>query len=115
MAATYFFLLLHISLVSATIVETPKHGTFLLDTGEGTYGQMFRQFGGYRMSADQANSVDDRIKNLKGIFISHLHADHHLGIVTLIDRWNQVTITCAHDDLCISTTGICSNFSFIYK
>ncbi|KAG0069504.1 Zinc phosphodiesterase ELAC protein 2 [Linnemannia elongata] len=75
--------------VSATIVETPKHGTFLLDTGEGTYGQMFRQFGGYRMSADQANSVDDRIKNLKGIFISHLHADHHLGIVTLIDRWNQ--------------------------
>ncbi|KAK3815639.1 MAG: beta-lactamase-like protein [Linnemannia elongata] len=75
--------------VSATIVETPKHGTFLLDTGEGTYGQMFRQFGGYRMTADQTNSVDDRIKNLKGIFISHLHADHHLGIVTLIDRWNQ--------------------------
>ncbi|KAG0283284.1 hypothetical protein BGZ96_012348 [Linnemannia gamsii] len=75
--------------VSATLVETPKHGTFLLDTGEGTYGQMFRQFGGYRLSADQANSVDDRIKDLKGIFISHLHADHHLGIVTLIDRWNQ--------------------------
>jgi ribonuclease Z len=78
-------------LVSATLVETPRHGSFLLDTGEGTYGQMFRQFGGYRLSADQANSVDDRIKGLKGIFISHLHADHHLGIVTLIDRWNQVT------------------------
>ncbi|KAK3842743.1 MAG: beta-lactamase-like protein [Linnemannia gamsii] len=75
--------------VSATLVESPKHGSFLLDTGEGTYGQMFRQFGGFRLSADQANSVDDRIKNLKGIFISHLHADHHLGIVTLIDRWNK--------------------------
>ncbi|KAF9921554.1 hypothetical protein FBU30_008389 [Linnemannia zychae] len=76
--------------VSATLVESPKHGTFLLDTGEGTYGQMFRQFGGFRWSADQASSVDDRIKNLKGIFISHLHADHHLGIVTLIDRWNKM-------------------------
>ncbi|KAF9101300.1 hypothetical protein BGX29_005816 [Mortierella sp. GBA35] len=75
--------------VSATLVEAPQHGNFLLDTGEGTYGQMFRQFGGFRMSADQPNSVDDRIKNLKGIFISHLHADHHLGIVTLIDRWNK--------------------------
>jgi ribonuclease Z len=76
--------------VSATLLETVNNGTFLLDTGEGTYGQMFRQFGGYRRSADQLNSVDERIKNLKGIFISHLHADHHLGIVTIIDRWNKV-------------------------
>ncbi|KAF9909274.1 Zinc phosphodiesterase ELAC protein 2 [Linnemannia zychae] len=76
--------------VSATLVETQKHGSFLLDTGEGTYGQMFRQFGGFRLSADQASSVDERIKNLKVIFISHLHADHHLGIVTLIDRWSKL-------------------------
>lgn len=100
-------------LVSATLVETPKHGTFLLDTGEGTYGQMFRQFGGYKLSADQTNSVDDRIKGLKGIFISHLHADHHLGIVTLIDRWNQVTkkknVQDENTHLC-STTFVISNF-----
>ncbi|KAG0356174.1 hypothetical protein BG005_004902 [Podila minutissima] len=76
--------------VSATLLEIPRDGTFLLDAGEGTYGQMFRQFGGYRRTPDQKNSVDTRIENLKGIFISHLHADHHLGIVTVIDRWNKL-------------------------
>ncbi|KAF9184264.1 hypothetical protein BGZ51_003462 [Haplosporangium sp. Z 767] len=76
--------------VSATLLDIPKDGTFLLDVGEGTYGQMFRQFGGFKRSEDQASSVDDRIKNLKGVFISHLHADHHLGIVTVIDRWNKL-------------------------
>ncbi|KAG0093309.1 hypothetical protein BGZ92_006417 [Podila epicladia] len=76
--------------VSATLLEIPRDGTFLLDAGEGTYGQMFRQFGGYRRTPDQTNSVDTRIENLKGVFISHLHADHHLGIVTVIDRWNKL-------------------------
>ncbi|KAG0198567.1 Zinc phosphodiesterase ELAC protein 2 [Mortierella sp. GBA30] len=76
--------------VSANLLDAHQDGTFLLDTGEGTYGQMFRQFGGYKRSANQTTSVDDKIKNLKGIFISHLHADHHLGIVTIIDRWNKL-------------------------
>ncbi|KAF9396722.1 Zinc phosphodiesterase ELAC protein 2 [Podila verticillata] len=76
--------------VSATLLEIPRDGTFLLDAGEGTYGQMFRQFGGYRRTPDQKNSVDTRIENMKGIFISHLHADHHLGIVSVIDRWNKL-------------------------
>lgn len=79
-------------IVSATLLEIPRDGTFLLDAGEGTYGQMFRQFGGYRRTPDQKNSVDTRIENLKGIFISHLHADHHLGIVSVIDRWNKVNL-----------------------
>ncbi|CAO3563150.1 unnamed protein product [Mortierella alpina] len=76
--------------VSATLLNTPHDGTFLLDAGEGTYGQMFRRFGGYKLSSGQICSVDDQIKNLRGIFISHLHADHHLGIVTIIDRWNAL-------------------------
>ncbi|KAK3824590.1 MAG: beta-lactamase-like protein [Benniella sp.] len=76
--------------VSATLLDMNNDGTFFLDIGEGTYGQMFRQFGGYERSADQKDSVDDRLKRLKGIFISHLHADHHLGTVTIIDRWNKL-------------------------
>ncbi|KAI8599324.1 beta-lactamase-like protein [Dissophora ornata] len=76
--------------VSATLLDIPGDSTFLLDVGEGTYGQMFRQFGGHKRSADQTNYVEDRIERLKGIFISHLHADHHLGIVTVIDRWNKL-------------------------
>ncbi|KAF9974037.1 Zinc phosphodiesterase ELAC protein 2 [Actinomortierella ambigua] len=64
--------------------------TFLMDVGEGTYGQMYRHFGGFRRTAEQVVSVDDRIKQLGGIFVSHLHADHHLGIVTVLDRWNKL-------------------------
>lgn len=71
-------------------MDSINHGTFLLDTGEGTYGQMFRQFGGSRQSSNRLSPVDEHIRNLKCIFISHLHADHHLGIVTIIDRWNKV-------------------------
>lgn len=81
-----------IPLVSATLLDMNNDGTFFLDIGEGTYGQMFRQFGGYERSADQKDSVDARIRRLKGIFISHLHADHHLGTVTVIDRWNKVLL-----------------------
>ncbi|KAG0367805.1 hypothetical protein BGZ54_003219 [Gamsiella multidivaricata] len=76
--------------VSATLLDMPNGGTFFLDCGEGTFGQMFRQFGGYKRSAEQRNYVEDRIKRLKGIFISHLHADHHLGVVTVIDSWNKL-------------------------
>ncbi|KAF9206105.1 Zinc phosphodiesterase ELAC protein 2 [Haplosporangium sp. Z 27] len=79
--------------VSSTLIDIPNGGTFMLDAGEGTYGQMFRQFGRNGKSADQIDGVDDRIKRLKGIFISHLHADHHLGIVTVIDRWNKLRTT----------------------
>ncbi|KAG0290120.1 hypothetical protein BGZ98_003586, partial [Dissophora globulifera] len=76
--------------VSATLLDMPGDGTFFLDVGEGSFGQMFRQFGGYKRSADQVNSVEDRIKRLKGIFISHLHADHHLGTIGILDRWNKL-------------------------
>ncbi|KFH66572.1 hypothetical protein MVEG_07097 [Podila verticillata NRRL 6337] len=78
--------------VSATLLDIPGRGSILLDVGEGNYGQMFRHFGGTRRSPEQKDSVDDRLRQLRGIFISHLHADHHLGIVTIIDRWTQLCI-----------------------
>ncbi|KAG0093768.1 Zinc phosphodiesterase ELAC protein 2 [Podila epicladia] len=67
-----------------------KPSKYRNDVGEGNYGQMFRHFGGRRRSAEQKDSVDDRLRQLKGIFISHLHADHHLGIVTVIDQWTKL-------------------------
>ncbi|KAG0050666.1 Zinc phosphodiesterase ELAC protein 2 [Gryganskiella cystojenkinii] len=72
--------------LSATLVSVPGYGGILLDVGEGTYAQMFRHFG--------KDGVLDRIKSLKAIFISHLHADHHLGIVSVIDQWSKL-----HDEL----------------
>lgn len=46
-------------------------GGMLVDCGEGSYGQLKRRFG---------CRAEDVVKNLKCIWISHIHADHHAGI-----------------------------------
>ena len=64
----------------------------LLDCGEGSYGQIVNHYG---------EDTADVIRQLKMIFISHLHADHHLvrkssislfsqlakGVTTGVDSW----------------------------
>jgi ribonuclease Z len=56
-----------------------------MDCGEGTYGQLLRQFG-----PDAANDV---IKRLDAVWISHKHADHHGGLLRLLEVHRQVTTT----------------------
>jgi ribonuclease Z len=46
-----------------------------MDCGEGTVGQMYRILG---------DKTEDTIMNIKLIWISHLHADHHLGLAKLL-------------------------------
>ncbi|KAI8142237.1 beta-lactamase-like protein [Fennellomyces sp. T-0311] len=69
--------------VSATLVKTPEHGSMMLDAGEGTLGQMMRRFG---------EKLDDELRQLQCIFVSHLHADHHLGVIQLLTKWAKVYI-----------------------
>ncbi|KAI6246089.1 Ribonuclease Z [Erysiphe necator] len=66
--------------VSATIVLVPGFGNYLFDCGENTLGQLRRVFGA---------QVLDVLRNLKVIWISHLHADHHLGTVSVIKAWHE--------------------------
>ncbi|EIW66065.1 hypothetical protein TREMEDRAFT_70321 [Tremella mesenterica DSM 1558] len=61
--------------VSSTLVEIPGTGGVLLDCGEGTLGQLRRRFG----------DLSELWKDLKMIFISHLHADHHLGLQSILE------------------------------
>jgi ribonuclease Z len=71
---------IRISAVSSTLLEIPGLGGVLLDAGEGTLGQMRRRFG-------TAGMAEQIYPNLKIIFISHMHADHHLGLrLVLEDR-----------------------------
>ncbi|KAF4148804.1 Beta-lactamase superfamily domain [Phytophthora infestans] len=49
--------------------------SMLVDCGEGTYGQLWRQFG---------DDVAERIGGLRCIWISHNHADHHCGLVRVL-------------------------------
>ncbi|KAJ8124266.1 hypothetical protein O1611_g9375 [Lasiodiplodia mahajangana] len=69
--------------VSATLVRVPGYGNYLFDAGENTIGQLRRVFG------DELPSV---LRDLKVIWISHLHADHHLGTASVIRAWHEETI-----------------------
>lgn len=63
--------------VSATHLDIPGTGGILLDCGEGTLGQLRRRFG--------PDGVRKLYSDLKMIFISHMHADHHLGLHAILE------------------------------
>ncbi|EAT37691.1 AAEL010336-PA [Aedes aegypti] len=62
--------------VSAILVHTGPGSSILLDCGEGAAGQIIRLYG-----HEQAKNV---FRTIKAIYISHLHADHHLGLFGLL-------------------------------
>ncbi|KAN0065944.1 hypothetical protein ACQY0O_001078 [Thecaphora frezii] len=76
--------------VISTLVQTPHDGNLLLDAGESTYGLLKRKFGCHRegtaaaAAGGKGEDVDAVLRNLRCLFISHIHADHHLGLVTLL-------------------------------
>ena len=49
-------------------------GSVILDAGEGTLSQLSRQYG---------DSLPNLLGDIHCVFISHLHADHHLGFISL--------------------------------
>ena len=70
--------------VSATLLRVPGFGNYLFDCGENTLGQLKRVFG---------QDLPEVLRELKVIWISHLHADHHLGTASVIRAWNEETRT----------------------
>ncbi|EGR48534.1 Hypothetical protein TRIREDRAFT_61701 [Trichoderma reesei QM6a] len=70
--------------VSATLIRVPGIGNYLFDCGEGTLGQIKRLFG--------AEEAADVLRNMRCIVISHVHADHHMGTVSLIKAWYEQTL-----------------------
>lgn len=67
--------------VSSTLLHLPEGGYVLLDAGEGTVGQMARRFG---------KDLDKILRELKCVFISHIHQDHHAGMTTLLAMRSRV-------------------------
>ena len=65
--------------VSATLLRVPGCGSYLMDCGENTLGQLKRMY--------TAPELAEVFQDLKVIWISHLHADHHLGIASVIKAW----------------------------
>ncbi|XP_075702914.1 zinc phosphodiesterase ELAC protein 2 isoform X2 [Rhinoderma darwinii] len=61
--------------VSGTLVRVSPSALMLLDCGEGTFGQLHRHYG---------DGVDDVLSGLSAVFISHIHADHHTGLLRVL-------------------------------
>lgn len=67
--------------VSSTLLRVPGCGSYLLDCGENTLGQLKRIF--------TQPQLTELFHDLKLIWISHLHADHHLGTAPVIKAWYE--------------------------
>ncbi|XP_030751633.1 ribonuclease Z, mitochondrial isoform X3 [Sitophilus oryzae] len=61
---------------SGILLHTSEGCNVVLDCGEGTYGQILRFYG--------PNDSETVLSNIKAIYISHLHADHHIGLIGLL-------------------------------
>ncbi|XP_030592240.1 zinc phosphodiesterase ELAC protein 2 isoform X1 [Archocentrus centrarchus] len=70
--------------VSGTLVNISPSQSLLLDCGEGTFGQLCRHYG---------DDVDDALSKISTVFISHLHADHHTGLVQLLYQRERALTT----------------------
>ncbi|KAJ7614656.1 hypothetical protein DFH06DRAFT_129359, partial [Mycena polygramma] len=68
--------------VPATLVRIPAYGSILLDCGEGTWGHLVRQFG--------TAGACDVLRDLKCIFISQMHINHHSGLASLLAMRKQL-------------------------
>ncbi|KNC47300.1 zinc phosphodiesterase ELAC protein 2 [Thecamonas trahens ATCC 50062] len=68
--------------VSGTLIhvtdDTRPPYAFLLDCGEGSVGQLRRRYG--------PDGADEVLASLAFVFVSHIHADHHLGLVSVLAR-----------------------------
>ena len=71
--------------VTATYLHLFARGGLLLDCGEGTYGQLRRRYG------ERADAV---VAGLKGVWISHIHADHHAGLARCAELGRRHARAC---------------------
>ncbi|CAG9833007.1 unnamed protein product [Diabrotica balteata] len=61
---------------SGILLALNENQNIIMDCGEGTYGQIIRFFG-----PELSSKV---LANIDAIYVSHLHADHHIGLIGLL-------------------------------
>lgn len=63
--------------VTGMLIDRPlQNAAFLMDCGEGSLGQLRRRLG--------IEGTNDVLRRLAFVWISHIHADHHVGLPTLL-------------------------------
>ncbi|OBS82135.1 hypothetical protein A6R68_23875 [Neotoma lepida] len=74
--------------VSSTLINLSPDKSVLLDCGEGTFGQLCRHYG---------QQIDRVLCNLAAVFVSHLHADHHTGLLNILLQREHALVSEAPD------------------
>ncbi len=67
-----------------------KNGALLMDSAEGTYGQLWDHFG-------EKSKVDEVLFKTRVMFITHIHGDHQLGILKMIYERDSLLDMMAED------------------
>ncbi|XP_033629900.1 zinc phosphodiesterase ELAC protein 2-like isoform X1 [Asterias rubens] len=67
--------------VTGILLNVSQKQSMILDCGEGTFGQLQRFYG---------DRTDNVLANLQSIFVSHIHADHHGGLMQILREWRRV-------------------------
>ncbi|XP_077476086.1 zinc phosphodiesterase ELAC protein 2 [Stigmatopora argus] len=70
--------------VSSTLINISTGRSLLLDCGEGTFGQLCRHYG---------DEVDRVLSDISTVFVSHMHADHHTGLIKLLYQRQRALMT----------------------
>ncbi|KAL7531456.1 hypothetical protein ACHAWF_003780 [Thalassiosira exigua] len=82
--------------VTGMYLRMNNGNSMLLDVGEGTIGQLLRSWKS-TLSSDRApiDEYRSRLRGIKAVWISHPHADHHLGLLRLL---SERTAICGAND-----------------
>lgn len=59
-----------------------KDASLLMDCGESSLGQLYKRFG--------KAATEDILRSLSCVWISHIHADHHMGLASIIGMRSRV-------------------------
>ncbi|XP_062976510.1 zinc phosphodiesterase ELAC protein 2 [Elgaria multicarinata webbii] len=70
--------------VSSTLINISSTQSLLLDCGEGTFGQLCRHYG---------DEIDKILCNIAAVFVSHIHADHHTGLLNILLQRRRAFMT----------------------
>ncbi|CAM0880548.1 unnamed protein product [Alopecurus aequalis] len=93
--------------VSSIYINMFAQGGMLLDCGEGTLGQLKRRFG--------VSGADEVVKNLRCIWISHIHADHHTGVARVLALRSKLLSGVPHKPLLVIGPGLLLRFLNAYS
>ncbi|XP_021749955.1 tRNase Z TRZ3, mitochondrial-like [Chenopodium quinoa] len=93
--------------VSSIFINLFSKGSLLFDCGEGTLGQLKRRFG--------IEGADNAVRNLRCIWISHIHADHHTGLARILALRRDLLKGVPHEPLLVVGPGQLMRFLNAYQ